>query len=390
LTRSSKRSLVPPIVITTALLGLAACGSSPSKTTTTTVVKQAPDVVALVTIIGAGSSLGSGTTVQALDLTPGKSSLTRTIATGTFPDAVAVAPDGKTAYVTNYNSNSVTPVNLHTGKPGKEIPAGSGPAGIAVAPNGKTAYVTDAGTDPIGDTVTPIDLKTDKPGTPIVVGDGPQGIAITPDGTTAYVADAGAIVSGQTGAIGKTVTPITLASGKALPPIPVGNAPVGIAVTPDGSAVYVTNANSGSVTPIATATNTASPAVEVDGSPQAVAISGTTVWVADGAPHAGPTNNLTPIPISSGTAGHPITVGTALTGVAISPDGSTAWVVSSGTSSLIPVDLTTATAEPAKAVATAVGPYALALVNELPSVVRTFLAPPPTKKTTKSATTSTS
>src|ERR1019366_3800569 len=97
----------------------------------------------------------------------------------------------------NYATNTVTPINLKTGRAEKPINAGSGPAGIAIAPDEKMAYVTDAGTSPIGDTVTPINLATKKALSPITVGDGPQGIAITPDGSTAYVANAGAIVSGQ-------------------------------------------------------------------------------------------------------------------------------------------------------------------------------------------------
>ena len=113
-----------------------------------------------------------------------------------------------------------------TGRAGKAIAAGNGPAGIAITPNGEMAYVSDAGTAPIGNTVTPINLVTKKPLPPITVGDGPQGIAIPPDGKTAYVADAGAIVSGQSGPVGKTVTPSNLATGRALPPIPVGNGPL--------------------------------------------------------------------------------------------------------------------------------------------------------------------
>ena len=67
------------------------------------------------------------------------------------------------------------------------------------------------------------------------MGDGPQGIAITPDGKTAYVANYRA----------GTVTPIQIATNKALPAITVGNAPQTIAITPDGKTVYVVNNNGG-------------------------------------------------------------------------------------------------------------------------------------------------
>jgi len=55
-----------------------------------------------------------------------------------------------------------------------------------------------------------------------------------------------------------TVSVIDTASNKAVgTPIPVGNSPLGVAVTPDGKHVFVTNdANPGTVSVIDTATNT--------------------------------------------------------------------------------------------------------------------------------------
>jgi YVTN family beta-propeller protein len=53
----------------------------------------------------------------------------------------------------------------------------SGPAVLA-AGSGKTAFVTNFGSN----TVTPIDVVTKTAGTPIPVGTHPEGVAITPDG----------------------------------------------------------------------------------------------------------------------------------------------------------------------------------------------------------------
>ena len=68
---------------------------------------------------------------------------------------------------------------------------------------------------------------------------------------TAYV------VSGRIGVPG-LVTPIRTATNTAGPPVPVGNEPFGIAITPNGKTAYVTGGTD-SVTPIRTATNTAGP-----------------------------------------------------------------------------------------------------------------------------------
>src|SRR5471030_1108809 len=50
--------------------------------------------------------------------------------------------------------------------------------------------------------------------------------------------------------VDNTVTPIDTATNTAGTPIPVGQDPLGIAVTPNGATVYVTNRLSSTVTPI--------------------------------------------------------------------------------------------------------------------------------------------
>jgi YVTN family beta-propeller protein len=265
--------------------------------------------------------------------------------------------------VTNYSSNSVTPINVLTGAVGKAITVGSGPAGIAIAPNGKTAYVTDAGTTPIGDTVTPINLKTHKALAPITVGDGPQGIAITPDGSTAYVANAGGIVNGQNAPLGHSVTPIDLKTGVAGSPINVGNAPTAVVASSDGSTVYVANTGSGSVTPITVAGNAPGVPIGVTGTPQALAAAGPSVYVADDSASSPAGNNVTPIAIASSTAGSPIVTGANPTSIAITPNGKTAYVVCNGTDQLVTINLSTNALLKAQAISVPGGAYALALAR---------------------------
>src|SRR5580693_2844936 len=90
---------------------------------------------------------------------------------------------------------------------------------------GETAYVANY----VSGTVTPITIATGKARHAIKVGASPSAIAITPDGKTAYVANSD---SG-------TVTPVTIAIGKARPAIKVGGYPSAIAITPDGKTAYV-------------------------------------------------------------------------------------------------------------------------------------------------------
>ena len=111
---------------------------------------------------------------------------------------------------------------------------------LAAQPAGAswTAYVANFDSD----TVTPINVATNVAGAPIDLGDGdgPNAVAITPDATTVYVVNT---TSGD-------VTPINVASNVAGPPIDVGDDPVAIAITPDGATAYVVNQFSDDVTPI--------------------------------------------------------------------------------------------------------------------------------------------
>jgi YVTN family beta-propeller protein len=138
---------------------------------------------------------------------------------GAVPQGIAIAPDGKTAYVALLNRSAVVPLDLDDTTFGHSIAVGASPWAIAVNPDGKSVYVTNSGDG----TVTPIDTQTNKPGKEIAVGASPQGIAIAPDGVTAYVTNSG----------DGTVTPINTRTGKPGAPIPVGASPQGIAITPD-------------------------------------------------------------------------------------------------------------------------------------------------------------
>jgi YVTN family beta-propeller protein len=143
-----------------------------------------------------------------------------------------------------------------------------------------TAYVAGQ-----SGTVTPILTATGTALKPIRIGKEygqvSSAIVFRPDGKTAYVLS-GTVLGGGSG----TVTPIRTATSTALKPIAVGQDPRALAITPDGTTIYVTNYQSGTVTPIRTATNTALAPIRVGGNPWAIAIAptGKTAYVADTQP----------------------------------------------------------------------------------------------------------
>ncbi|MGM2818249.1 YncE family protein [Bacillus cereus group sp. Bce001] len=127
------------------------------------------------------------------------------------------------------------------------------------------AYVTNSGGDSAADSVSVINTTTNTEIFPrIPVGDNPLGIAITPDGSRAYV----------TNLADNNVSVINTATNtEILPRIPVGDRPIRIAITPDGSRAYVTNLVDNNVSVINTITNIEIfPRIPVGDFPFAIAI----------------------------------------------------------------------------------------------------------------------
>src|SRR5579862_2011107 len=129
---------------------------------------------------------------------------------------------------------------------------------------GKTtfAYVANIG----GNTVSVINTSTKTVVATIPVGDGPLGIAISPNGAFAYVVNNHDTASGDSVSVIKTATNTVVATVK------VQSAPFSAVVTPNGKFVYVTNANSNTVSVISTATNTVIATVPVGQYPVGVAV----------------------------------------------------------------------------------------------------------------------
>ena len=116
------------------------------------------------------------------------------------PFTIALTPDGRSLYVANYgnplypdrtDNNTVTVFDTATNSVANVIvvgPAGSSPAGIAITPNGKYAYVTNYHTS---GTVSVVDVAAGAVVQTLEVGSLPSEVAINPAGTYAYVTNFG-------------------------------------------------------------------------------------------------------------------------------------------------------------------------------------------------------
>ena len=151
------------------------------------------------------------------------------------------------------------------------------------------------------------------------VGTNPFGVAITPDGTKVYVANE---YDGTVSVINTTTNTVTST-------VPVGFIPMGVAVTPDGTKVYVTNWNDSTVSVISTTNNTAYASVTVGSGPVDVAISpnNTRVYVVNC-----DSNNVSVIDTATNTVVGTVPVGTEPDGVAVSPNGQNVYVANTGDS----------------------------------------------------------
>jgi YVTN family beta-propeller protein len=92
------------------------------------------------------------------------------------------------------------------------------------------AYVTNSGSN----TVSVIDAATNTVTATVDIGDVSDGVAISPDGTKVYVANFGS---------SHTVTIINTATNRITATVPVRGCPLDVAVTPDGRKLYVTMRN---------------------------------------------------------------------------------------------------------------------------------------------------
>ncbi|MGB9926845.1 MAG: PKD domain-containing protein [Methanosarcina sp.] len=254
------------------------------------------------------------------------------------------------AYITNFDSNSVSVINTGNNTLKATVPVGSDPLGIALSPDGTRAYITNSNYKDRG-TVSVIDTARNKVIATIDIGYkyGPCGIAVTPDGKKLFVADRD--ING--------VSVIDTATNTVTATISVGIGPLGVAASPDGKKVYVANRYSNDISVIDTDTNTVISTVKVGLGPCGVAVNqaGTKIYVANCE-----SNAVSVIDATTNTVAATIPVGKWPMGIALSPDGTKAYVTNERSNNVSVLDTTTNNV--VTAVTVGKSPYGLAVTPD--------------------------
>jgi YVTN family beta-propeller protein len=156
------------------------------------------------------------------------------------------------------------------------------------------------------------------------------GIAITPDGSAMYVSNHEV----------SSVSVFNTATNVPLAEIGVGLNPIGLAITPDGSHVYVANQNSDNVSVIAISTNSVVKTIAVGANPIWVTISsdGSRAYVSNQY-----SDTISVIATEANTVLASIPVGSLPFHSSVSPDGRFLWVSAQGENAVKVVDLSSNT-----------------------------------------------
>jgi len=156
---------------------------------------------------------------------------------GSVPKVVEVTPDNKYILVTNWCSYTLTVISVDTQKVVKSIKIGRYPRGIAVSKDSKKAYIAEMG----GSRIHVVSLE-DFSVSYIPIGITPRAIVLSPDNSMLYVT---MNLSGR-------VASWDLVTNKAGKTVKTGNAARSLAISSDGTALFVVNFNSDTLSKVRT------------------------------------------------------------------------------------------------------------------------------------------
>jgi YVTN family beta-propeller protein len=183
------------------------------------------------------------------------------------PKVVEASPDNKYVLVANWCSYTVSVISVEAQKVVKTLKIGRYPRGIAISNDSKRAYVAEMG----GNRVHVINLE-DFTVSYIPIGSNPRAIVLSPDNTKMYVT---MNLSGK-------VASWDLVADKAGKSVKTGEAARSLAISSDGSTMFVVNFKSNTVSKVRTVDMKVLETIKVCNEPIGVTYDGPTgnTWIA--------------------------------------------------------------------------------------------------------------
>jgi len=161
----------------------------------------------------------------------------RTVALGAAPHGVAVSPDGRLVYVTDFTAQRLSIIDAATSTIVEQIAVGRGAVNVIVTADGSRAFVTNE----LEDTLSVVDTSSRTVIKTVALLDRPHGMALGTDPESGeperwlYVANLG---SDQLSVIDTSTLTVHTH-------VAVGNTPDSPVVSPDGREIWVTNYGEG-------------------------------------------------------------------------------------------------------------------------------------------------
>ncbi|WP_309112017.1 hypothetical protein [Saccharothrix sp.] len=227
---------------------------------------------------------------------------------------IAFTPDSRTAYLTdggdlNTDKGTVLAIDTATRAVTRiSVQPLVSPNAVAVTPDGKKAYVTGANHLSVIDTATNVPRALDIGYVTLT------DVAVTPDGSRVYLTDYRT----------RSIVVLSTATDSVIATVQLPTTPSRLAIMPDGRRVYVTSYMDNKVYMIATAGNYVGATIDVAGSPRglAAAPNGRQVLVTS---HYGHT--LLAIDVATNTIASTEPVGVHPSHVAFTPDGTEYYLI---------------------------------------------------------------
>ncbi|MBL8231476.1 MAG: hypothetical protein JNL98_23475 [Bryobacterales bacterium] len=224
-------------------------------------------------------------------------------------------------YVSNQNSNTVSVINTRDNRVAARLTLSLGPSGIAVSSDGSRAYVVHGQNDAF----FALNAANNQVLQGFVLpGIGAMNVVVAPNGQRAY---ATTTKTGQ-------VSVVNTVAGAVIANLRVGNSPTGLALTPDGARLYVSNSADSTLSVIETSNNRIS-TIQIPGcaSPGGIVAGTSAMFIACGGSNAiaklNPENNaiegvldISRVPVH----------------IALTPDGASGYVSALGSSTITVFD----------------------------------------------------